>query len=180
LRPQRTNVSAAEEDDRRASKDHSGPRGVTLSGRDIEDAKRLLALLADQEPNAGGSALPRALYQSIQDQHAQLVKQASRILALRRRRAKQFGKAMFSEPAWEMLLLLYATQHAERLTATRLALLSGGSKATALRWIEYLVIQKWVTRSGHPTDRRAVFVSLTEKAKDALDAYLFESIDVND
>jgi hypothetical protein len=112
LRPQRTNVSAAEEDDRRASEDHSRPRGVTLSGRDVEDAKRLLALLADQEPNAGGSALPRSLYQSIQDQHAQLVKQASRILALRRRRAKQFGKAMFSEPAWEMLLLLYATQHA--------------------------------------------------------------------
>jgi len=77
-----------------------------------------------------------------------------------------------------MLLLLYATRDAEQLTVSRLALLSGASKATALRWIEYLVGQKWIERKAHPTDKRAAFMSLTEKGKAALDAYLFESIEL--
>lgn len=170
-------VSETDASHRRPGKDRALFRGITLSGRDIDDVKRLLALLAGEgeEPAGSLSCLP---HQSIQARHEQLVAHARRILTLRRWRAKRFGKAMFSEPAWEMLLLLYATQGAERLTATRLALLSGGSKATALRWIEYLVSQKWVERTVHPTDKRAFFVSLTEKGKELLDAYLFESIEL--
>ena len=174
-----TTAEAVGDENRRAIKDHAQVREVSLSRRDIDDAKRLLALLADHEDESAGSALPGALHQAIRSQREQLVSHARRILTLRRKRTKRFGKAMFSEPAWEMLLLLYATQDAEQLTVSRLALLSGASKATALRWIEYLVGQNWIERKLHPTDKRATFVSMTEKGKDALDAYLFESIGLN-
>jgi DNA-binding MarR family transcriptional regulator len=79
---------------------------------------------------------------------------------------------MFGEPAWEILLLLYALQSGPRPTVSRLAELSGATKSTALRWLEYLESQRWVQREPHPTDKRAIFVNLTENGRAALEAYL--------
>lgn len=148
---------------------------VALSKRDIDDARRLLALLAGQAAAERDPVSPHASGPPEQ-QRDDLISEAKRELSRRRSRSKIFGKAMFGEPAWDMLLLLYASQETERLTATRLALLSGGSKATALRWIEYLVSQKWVDRSEHPTDKRSVFVTLSERGREMLEQYLQESV----
>jgi DNA-binding MarR family transcriptional regulator len=79
---------------------------------------------------------------------------------------------MFSEPAWEMLLNLYAAEGAGRLTVSGLALQSGSSKATALRWIDYLEHERLIEREAHPTDQRVAFVKLTEEGKEALGGYL--------
>lgn len=97
---------------------------------------------------------------------------AGEILSNRRRRHDIFGKAMFGEPAWDMLLLLYAIEHGERQTIGRLGDLAGASKTTALRWFDYLEAQKLVQRDPHPTDKRAAFVELTDKGRDALELYL--------
>ena len=79
---------------------------------------------------------------------------------------------MFGEPAWDMLLLLYAQDSGQRQTVNRLIELSEGSKTTALRWIDYLETQRLIERSSHPTDRRMAFVELTEKGRGAIEVYL--------
>lgn len=79
---------------------------------------------------------------------------------------------MFSEPAWEMLLLLYPTGLGPRLTISHLSELAGASKSTGLRWIEYLEAQRLIRRESHPTDGRAAQVELTDKGREALDLYL--------
>ncbi len=80
---------------------------------------------------------------------------------------------MFGEPAWEMLLLLYAI--GPRETVSRLAELAHASKSTAIRWIDYLECQGLVRREAHPTDKRALLVELTEKGSDAIRMYLSET-----
>lgn len=166
-------------DHRRLPSKSSQPKAVTLSERDLEEAKRLAELLSREDPETKGNELSRILHERLQDERAKLERRAQQILALRRRRIERFGKAMFSEPAWDMLLILYASNSSERLTVNRLIRLSGASKATALRWIDYLVDQRLIVRTAHPTDARCVFVVLTEKGKGSLDAYLSDSVEVD-
>jgi DNA-binding MarR family transcriptional regulator len=83
---------------------------------------------------------------------------------------------MFGEPAWEMLLHLYSMAGAARQSMSRLAQLSGSSKATSLRWIDYLLDRGLVSRQPHPTDLRTAFVELTDKGREKLEAYLADTI----
>ena len=87
---------------------------------------------------------------------------------------------MFGEPAWEMLLLLYVTSGASRQTVSRLAQLSGASKATALRWMDYLSDRGLIARCPHPNDARTAFVNLTDQGREMLEAYLKEAVDLTD
>lgn len=107
---------------------------------------------------------------------ATLVAQARLILASRKRRVDHFGRGVFGEPAWEILLLLYITAGGQRQTVPRLSELSGISRSTAIRWIEYLERERLVGRVPHPTDKRIDFVQLTHKGREKLEAYLSETI----
>lgn len=145
---------------------------VTLSGRDLEEARRLFALLAGASGRLPANNARPPAGRTINAQV--LAARARQILEARQQRTRIFGRAMFGEPAWEMLLLLYVSQSGSRQTVTRLAEGSGASKGTALRWLDYLLHQNLVRREPHPTDRRAAFVELTEKGRLALDKYLSE------
>jgi hypothetical protein len=135
-----------------------------MSDRDVAEAKRLLSLLADAEAVDGAEAGA--------GESAELLERAREILASRRRREEIFGKAIFGEPAWEMLLLLYVGQSESRRTIGRLGEIARISKSTTLRWIDDLERRGLVRREPHPTDRRAVFVELTYEGKKAIDTYL--------
>jgi DNA-binding MarR family transcriptional regulator len=108
----------------------------------------------------------------------ELVRRARQIVLARRKRIKLFGRSMFREPAWEMLLALYLAATGPRLTIGRLTAAAGAPMTTALRWIEYLEGQKLVTRESHPTDRRAVFVELSEKGRALMELYLYETLTI--
>lgn len=147
---------------------------VSLTERDIEDAKRLFAILAGAQSE--GQSLPRALYERLQSETGKLQQRARQILELRGRRARIFGNAMFGEPAWDILLVLYATGGG--ITMNRLAQLSGQSQATGLRWMNYLADQKLVDRVAHPTDARSLNVVLTERGRTSLEAFLSDMDDL--
>lgn len=154
-------------------------KSVTLSGRDLEDARRLIALFAEEEEeeNQGTvSELARLALARRPTRQEQLEFRAREILTLRQKRAELFGPSMFGEPAWEMLLQLYSMAGASRQSMSRLAQLSGTSKATALRWIDYLLDRGLISRQPHPTDLRTAFVSLTDKGREKLEAYLADTI----
>ena len=101
---------------------------------------------------------------------------AREILRHRRRRYDLFGRSMFGEPAWEMLLRLYMLDSGQRQTLSRLAEFCGAPKTTAIRWIEYLEVQRLIRRESHPNDKRAEFVELTDRAREALELYLSETL----
>lgn len=156
--------------DEEAFSNPGGVKVVKLTGRDLEDARRLLSLFVRNEPIS--VELPgRSAEGSVADR-ATLRVRAREILANRRLRQEVFGKSMFSEPAWEMLLLLYALDTGQRQSVNRLSDLAGASRTTALRWIEYLEQQQLIQRNGHPTDRRVVFLGLTDKAREQIELYL--------
>ena len=146
-------------------------RLVAFDQRDVEDLQRLLGKLRDPRPSTNDdedAETPNAARNRLEHKARQLLER-------RRRRAAIFGPQMFAEPAWDMLLILYLSGGGRRQTQTSLGELSGASRSTAMRWIDYLACRDLICREEHPTDRRRNFVALTERGRRLLDLYLSET-----
>lgn len=100
-----------------------------------------------------------------------LINEARRIVAERRRRGDYLNKAMFGEPAWDILLELYIRDGVP-LSIGKLVALVGEPKTTILRWIDYLEKERLVARDPDLLDRRLVQVALLDRGRTLLDAYL--------
>jgi len=101
-----------------------------------------------------------------------LVKVARSVIEARHHRTHALPPAIFGEPAWDMLLALYTRPRSEGERVSNLSLSSGTPATTTLRWIDYLEREGFVTRRSCPTDKRVVFIQLTDKASDAIGTYL--------
>lgn len=143
-----------------------------LTWRDVEDARRLLSLFAHVSGKIVIEPAPPVGDQEGVVAADILISKAREILDDRRRREDVLGRAMFGEPAWDILLWLYVLSSGPRQTVSSLANLINASKSTTLRWVDYLDSQRLIRREPHPTDRRAAFVELTEKGRGALGVYL--------
>ena len=146
---------------------------ISVNERDLRAAAQLLkALVASQE--ALWDALPtRALTGEAELDKADLARRARLIFTTRRKRSQIFGKGMFGEPAWDMLVALYVGDtDGPRATVGRLGELTETPLTTAIRWLDYLEQQGLVHREQHPTDRRAIFVELTDKGRSAMEEFL--------
>ena len=139
---------------------------VILSGKDLDDAERLMKLLARPEPDDPTPGIGRS----------GLIEASRAELERRRRRADFLPDGMFGEPAWEILLLLYNEQQGARFTIARLAASLEQPPTSTLRWLNYLQDRQFVIREEHPTDQRSVFLKLTPTAVEALDRYFSETI----
>ena len=95
-----------------------------------------------------------------------------RLLAARRKREEFFGAALFADPAWDILLELYAAElRQQRLSVSNLGIDTGVPATTVLRWIKTLETKGLVFRIPDPIDGRRVFVSLTADAVSAMDQF---------
>lgn len=93
----------------------------------------------------------------------------------RRLRAQFFDSELFADPAWDMLLDLYAArldQH--RVAVSSLCIASAVPATTALRWIKTLTDRGLFVRRADPTDGRRVFIELADVAANAMAAYFAE------
>lgn len=98
------------------------------------------------------------------------------ILKDRLKRHKLFDKVLFCDPAWDMLLELYASELGyKRVSVTSLGIASAAPATTALRWLVLLENEGWVVRSNDPLDARRRFVSLTPKASAAMEEFFAQS-----
>ena len=144
--------------------DESVDRLVALDDRDVDDLQRILGKLRQCPADADRPSESGALEDK-----------ARSLLEDRRRRAEIFGATMFAEPAWEMLLILYSNGAGARVTQSSLSELSGASRSTAMRWIEFLDDRGLIRREPHPTDLRSTVVSVSEKGRQLLDLYLSDT-----
>ncbi len=151
---------------------------VILSEGDVRDAARLLRLISDAAPwvAPGQSKFEKPGISSAEPYpNDQLIPRARSALRARRLRSRYFNRVMFAEPAWDILLLLYLAEFSEsRQTIGQLAEMVETPLTTALRWVAYLEKEHLVERQSHPTDRRIVFIKLTDKGRDGLSEYLSE------
>lgn len=98
-----------------------------------------------------------------------------RIIRQRQLRGRFFEGDLFADPAWDMLLDLTAARAEHvRVSVTSLCIASGVPPTTALRWIGQLTDVGLLQRVEDETDRRRAFITLTDKAADAMARYFAE------
>lgn len=142
---------------------------VVLSEKDVREAVRLLRLLSTA---IAGQADFRA-HGDESISRDELILRARVILKSRQLRTNYFNRAMFGEPAWDVLLALFITEKTEgRQSIGQIAEWIKAPLTTVTRWIDYLEKERLVIREAHPNDRRIIFIRLLEKGRERLDAYL--------
>ena len=97
------------------------------------------------------------------------------ILRSRRKRETVFGGALFGEPAWDILLELYAAQlKRQDVPVSSVCEASAVPPTTALRWVVRLEKEGWVQRKRDDSDARRSLVELTAEASARMRTYLGE------
>jgi hypothetical protein len=94
------------------------------------------------------------------------------IIRQRRMRDIFFNAELFADPAWDMLLDLTAArvEHV-RVSVSSLCIAAAVPPTTALRWINQMVEAGLFERVEDDTDRRRVFIGLSDHAANAMAAY---------
>lgn len=90
-------------------------------------------------------------------------------LAIRRARNLVFGKELFSDPAWDVLLELYAAElECRSVTLSELALSREAPQSTTARWIVELEWRGLVTTADDLIDPLNLRLQLSGKATSAM------------
>lgn len=140
------------------------PPGLVTSLRTL--ARAMLAL-SDQEPGSADGA------RTTNEDRRGWGGLARAIHRERLRRAAFFPDGIFGEPAWDILLDLFAAAKANELRSIKAVCLSSQApEATALRYIDVLADYGLVERRQDKTDRRRKFLSLTQAGERAMQDYL--------
>jgi hypothetical protein len=101
------------------------------------------------------------------------------VLRARANRGRFFRSDLFADPAWDILLELYAAYLGQlRISVSSLCIAAAVPATTALRWISTLQDDGLVDREDDHQDGRRSFVFLTEKGIAGMD-HFFGSIAVH-
>ena len=96
-----------------------------------------------------------------------------RAIRARRMRGSFFAPGLFSDPAWDMLLDLYAADAGDMpVSVSSLCIASAVAPTTALRWIARMTEDGLLERRPDATDRRRAFMALTDVARVGMRGYL--------
>lgn len=101
---------------------------------------------------------------------------AAEACAARRRLYALFGRRLFCDPSWDILLELFvSTLEGRKVTVSTACMAACAPTTTALRHIAYLVEEGLVVRRPHPADLRSTYLELTGQAVSRLTQYFSES-----
>lgn len=111
--------------------------------------------------------------------HEQLVREARNaeatrsIINARALRRELFDGDLFADPAWDMLLELYAlTCEGRRISVSKLSFAAGVPATTASRWIDKLEAEGLVVRFEDPLDARRIWISLADSGYSAMESFV--------
>jgi hypothetical protein len=95
------------------------------------------------------------------------------VIRSRRLRAQFFAQEMFADPAWDMLLDLFAAElEGRRVSVSSLCIAAAVPPTTALRWIGTLHDAGLFERHADPSDRRRAYIALSQKALEGMRSYV--------
>jgi DNA-binding MarR family transcriptional regulator len=95
------------------------------------------------------------------------------VIRSRRLRAQFFAEELFADPAWDMLLDLYAADlEQRRVSVSSLCIAAAVPPTTALRWIGTLHEEALFERQADPSDRRRAYIALSEKGIEGMRSYI--------
>ena len=118
------------------------------------------------EAEAGQTNVVRAFAQPVNS------RQIYNICEIRQQRGKFLPHKLFGEPAWDILLELYAAElDQQRMSITRLTRRSKIPATTVLRFLTTLSGEGLIVRKSDPTDARRVFVSLTPDGIESMNRF---------
>lgn len=146
-----------------------------------EEVARIAEILArltrgeDAEQRSGGVRDPGSQYRGPADEGAGTETSPHEIRAVirsRRMRAQCFDPELFADPAWDMLLDLFAAKLENRLVSvSSLCIAAAVPPTTALRWIGTMHEAGLFERQADPSDRRRAYIGLSPKGLDGMRAY---------
>lgn len=91
----------------------------------------------------------------------------------RRLRDQFFGNGLFEDPAWDMLLDLFAAElERAQVSVSSLCIAAAVAPTTALRWIARMTEAGLFERQPDPFDRRRAFMALSERASAGMRGYV--------
>lgn len=94
------------------------------------------------------------------------------VIRARRLRDQFFAAELFADPAWDMLLDLYAARlEGRRVSVSSLCIAAAVPPTTALRWIGTLHEAELFGREPDPGDKRRAHITLSDKATTAMRHY---------
>jgi len=136
----------------------------------------VLAKLASNGPPGEGGAVGdrRRGYGGEQPDDAPQDPQAiRRVIRARRMRDMFFPAGLFEDPAWDMLLDLYAAElEGLKVSVSSLCIAAAVAPTTALRWITRMTDLGLLQRKPDPADRRRAFMVMSGQARTAMRNYL--------
>lgn len=90
----------------------------------------------------------------------------------RKLRAKVFNRDLFADPAWDILLELYACELAmQRICVSSLGYAVEVPQTTVLRWLKVLEQEGLVVRTSDPVDGRRIWMTLSPAGSQKMAAY---------
>ncbi|WP_428628731.1 hypothetical protein [Sphingopyxis sp.] len=97
----------------------------------------------------------------------------------RRLREQKFSADLFSDPAWDMMLDLYAAQQeGGDVSVSSLCIAAAVPATTALRWIKRLTDEGWLVREDDTRDQRRTYLHLSSFARYRMDQYFDQILDI--
>jgi DNA-binding MarR family transcriptional regulator len=98
------------------------------------------------------------------------------LIRARAQRQHFFGGDLFADPAWDILLELYACELSQqRVSVSKLCFAVSVPTTTVLRWLALLERRSLIQRHDDPMDGRRVWVSLSSTGLDNVERY-FDSL----
>jgi DNA-binding MarR family transcriptional regulator len=152
--------------------ERAGAERASLAGRLAVLGTQMLKLAGELSRRGDGGA-PAA--GDLTADSALLGLLAEEIYRDRRRRARHLSSRLFGEPAWDILLDLYAAAGRGQAVSVSNACLAADTPAsTALRWLQHLEREGLVERLPDATDARRHYVRLTDPGMTRMTAYFAE------
>lgn len=94
------------------------------------------------------------------------------VIRRRRLRDRFFGEGLFADPAWDILLDLYAARlEGKHVSVSSLCIAAAVPPTTALRWITVLTEKGMLVREADPQDRRRIYIALSDSIADTMTAW---------
>lgn len=148
------------------------PTGFAPRGEELSDYSGQL-----RSPPRDYAAMPRSFVPEERVLDRQRAKAVRRMLRQRRMREQYFPADLFADPAWDMLLDLYAARlERQPVSVSSLCIAAAVPATTALRWIKTMTDAGLFQREDDPHDGRRIFIALAGGAYDALARY-FEALE---